>query len=243
MALLFLSPKDQGGPGHPGLCPHCLVQDITIRYNIFRHAPVALAIAGTTSDPPARSCTGPLSRVSVHDVVGEDLSQQNWGQGKDGGRFVWVDTGATCPPVSNVSIRHNTAFPNNHSFLRVDEGNAPQETMPGFVFQDNIVPNARYGVLGNRGQYKPVLDATFGVNTYIFDHNVIQGGGSHPYPPGNFFPIDWASVRFVDFNNGNGGDYHLSERSPYKRAGSDGRDPGADIDLVLSYTSDVAVAK
>jgi hypothetical protein len=243
-ALFFLSPKDQGG-GSFGLCPLCLVQDITARYNIFEHAALGATIAGTTSDPPVSACTGPLVRVSMHDNLFDDVNKATWGHGTDGGWMFYVDTGHTCPPLQNISLRHNTGFPNNQAFMRVDEGNAgpPQETMPGFVFQDNIVPNAVYGVNGALGQYKTVLDAAFGVNAYIFDHNVIQGGGSHPYPAGNFFPVDWATVGFVNYDNGNGGDYHLSGQSPYKGAGSDGKDPGADMDLVMSYTSGVAIVQ
>jgi hypothetical protein len=39
-------------------------------------------------------------------------------------------------------------------------------------------------------------------------------------------------VGFVNYNNGNGGDYHLQASSPYKGKASDGTDPGADIDAV-----------
>jgi hypothetical protein len=52
------------------------------------------------------------------------------------------------------------------------------------------------------------------------------------WPAGNFLPASDTTVQFVNYNNGNGGDYHLAVSSPYKNAGTDGKDPGADIDLV-----------
>jgi hypothetical protein len=46
-------------------------------------------------------------------------------------------------------------------------------------------------------------------------------------------------VQFVNYNNGNGGDYHLLVSSPYKNAGTDGRDLGADVDMIVSETAGV----
>ena len=44
--------------------------------------------------------------------------------------------------------------------------------------------------------------------------------------------METASIQFVDFNGGSGGDYHLLPSSPYKSAGSDGMDLGANIDAI-----------
>ena len=43
----------------------------------------------------------------------------------------------------------------------------------------------------------------------------------------------------MDFNNGNGGNYQLSPTSPFKNAGTDGKDPGADIDGLQTATAGV----
>jgi hypothetical protein len=37
------------------------------------------------------------------------------------------------------------------------------------------------------------------------------------------------SIGFVNYNNGNGGDYHLQSTSKCKNAASDGKDLGADM--------------
>jgi hypothetical protein len=43
------------------------------------------------------------------------------------------------------------------------------------------------------------------------------------------FPESAKDVGFVNFNNGNGGNYELQPNSPYKNKGTDGKDLGADI--------------
>ena len=55
-------------------------------------------------------------------------------------------------------------------------------------------------------------------------------GGETCNPSGGFAGI------FANYNNGSGGDYHLVA-GPYKAAATDGKDLGADIDLVLQNTS------
>ena len=45
-------------------------------------------------------------------------------------------------------------------------------------------------------------------------------------------PAAAAAVQFVNYNGGNGGDYHLQPSSPYKGMGTDGKDLGADVDAV-----------
>jgi hypothetical protein len=41
-------------------------------------------------------------------------------------------------------------------------------------------------------------------------------------------------VRFVNYNGGIGGDYHLQPSSPYKKKGTDGKDLGANVDAINS---------
>jgi hypothetical protein len=59
------------------------------------------------------------------------------------------------------------------------------------------------------------------------------------WPSKNFFPVDDSTIQFTNYNSGNGGDYHLLPSSPYKNAGSDGKDPGADISAVQAAIAGV----
>ena len=80
---------------------------------------------------------------------------------------------------------------------------------------------------------QPLLTFNARWTSYSFTNNVIpvfKGLGS--WPAGNSTPTTWAAVGFVNYNNGNGGDYHLQSTSPYKNAGTDGKDLGADIDAL-----------
>jgi hypothetical protein len=71
----------------------------------------------------------------------------------------------------------------------------------------------------------------------LFVRNVLVGGDPEQYPPDNFFPATWGQVGFMDLT---GGDYRLSGGSPYKGAGTDGEDLGADIEALLVATAGVA---
>jgi hypothetical protein len=62
-------------------------------------------------------------------------------------------------------------------------------------------------------------------------------GASGVWPTGNYFPPDPTAVQFADYGNGNGGDYRLSASSPYKNAGSDGADLGANVDDINQATA------
>jgi hypothetical protein len=89
----------------------------------------------------------------------------------------------------------------------------------------------------------PLLTLAACFNGYGFNHNALIGtSGNYPtstWPTGNFFPASTAAVQFVNYNNGNGGDYRLQASSPYKNAGSDGKDLGADINAIQSAISGV----
>jgi hypothetical protein len=41
-----------------------------------------------------------------------------------------------------------------------------------------------------------------------------------------------STVGFTNYNNGNGGNYQLLSTSPYKNAGTDGLDLGANITMI-----------
>ena len=100
-----------------------------------------------------------------------------------------------------------------------------------------------------------MMERCFGKSWILTNNVIVQTNDSpklpgDPYPQtphcgavktcGQFFPKDWKAVGFVDFRNGDGGDYHLSPSSHYRKAGSDGKDIGADIDAVLAATKGVA---
>jgi hypothetical protein len=69
--------------------------------------------------------------------------------------------------------------------------------------------------------------------TYTFVNNVLAATPpafpSNKWPNGSFFPATVKDVGFVNYNNGNGGNYQLLPNSPYLGKGGGGTDPGANI--------------
>src|SRR5437667_258313 len=99
----------------------------------------------------------------------------------------------------------------------------------GLVFTNNITTSGG----GLNGNTLNTLNASY--PGYLFTKNAMVGGTDNPYPTGNFFPSSYNPG--VGFANYAGADYHLAASSPYKNAGTDGRDLGADIDAVLAATA------
>ena len=123
-----------------------------------------------------------------------------------------------------------------------DFGNATAgPKMPNFVFTNSIVNSGLYPIWGIGGgpsncAYNPsvpsaVLSACFA--PYAFSSNALIGVPSRfppsSWPAGNTQMPNGNSIGFVNYNNGNGGNYALLPSSPYKGKASDGKDLGADI--------------
>jgi hypothetical protein len=118
---------------------------------------------------------------------------------------------------------------------------AANPRMYGFVFTNNMVSTGKYSLWSTGGG--PTSCAYSGTaaekiarcfSTYTFRNNALIGTPlSFPplsWPAGNFFPptTNAAGVALPD-DGGGGVDYELKPGSPYKNAGTDGRDLGADI--------------
>ncbi len=58
------------------------------------------------------------------------------------------------------------------------------------------------------------------------------------WPAGNLFIPDSSGIGFANLGT-EGGDYHLVATSPFKNAGTDGKDLGADVDAVMGHIEGV----
>ena len=124
------------------------------------------------------------------------------------GLLMGMDTGSS----QDVTVDHNTAF----APAGPVQANSTQN---GFAFTNNIA----VGNVINQGNF-PGL---------VFARNVLLDGTASAYPPGNWFPPGTTPV----VNAFSGGDYHLVPGSPYKGAGTDGLDVGANIDALNAATA------
>jgi hypothetical protein len=126
--------------------------------------------------------------------------------------------------TEDVIIDHNTAFQTGSVITAYGVANAR------FVFTNNLMPHNEYGVVGDGTQSGPATIAQY-FPGLSFKKNVIVGGrqwlGSIKK---NFFPASLEEVGFVDLAQG---DFRLSDFSPYKGAGTKGKDVGADIEEII----------
>jgi len=197
---LLLTPRNQGGTA-----PWCITQDITIEMNTFKNIEQGFNILGTDT---------PNVSQRTHRVLIENNIVHVTGSGSDG-RIFGIEGG----PV-DVIIDHNTAF--SAGPMGFSENFTKADT---FYFENNIVTNGSYGFSGtSTGEGLSTLNTYY--TDWTFSNNAIIGGTSGPYPSGNFFPADTVAVGFVNFAGNN---YNLSGASPYKNAGNDGKDIGADM--------------
>jgi hypothetical protein len=202
-AILF-TVRNQDGDS-----PWSAVEDVIFQNNLVQHVASGINILGTDDIHPSQ----PARRIAILNNLFMDVGG-HWGAG----RLFQLLEG-----VSDVRIGHNTALQTDTVIFGGER--TPNEP---FVFENNLVLHNRYGVIGSgTASGKPTLDRYF--PRAVMRRNVFVGGPAASYPADNFFPSSLDSVGFIDRQHG---DYRLAASSPYKRAASDGRDPGADITAV-----------
>jgi len=240
---ILLTPKNQA-IGTSNVCPSCQVTDITIRYVTISHVGGAMQIGNGVSTNGGVPLAG--ERYSIHDVTADDIDPAKY---TGYGTFAQVSMGAGAPVLQYVTINHVTGF-QPRVMLNLGDDITVNPAMNNFVFTNNIVnagtsPTQTTGGGTANCAYRPApltsLPACF--KPYTFSNNaIIATPANFPpstYPSGNYFPPTAAAVGFVNYNNGNGGDYHLQSTSPYKNAGTDGKDLGADIDALQAAIAGV----
>ena len=199
---LLITPRNQSGTA-----PWSATQDIAIRLNNFVNLGQGINISGEDSPNTSQR----TARVLIQDNV----IVVN-GLGGSDGRLFQIIAG----PI-DVTIDHNTGFCTASYGFSENYTKADQ-----FVFQNNMVSNGTYGFIGTNTSNALTTLNTFYTN-WQFTKNAIIAGAASGYPPGNYYPVDSSAVSFV---NAAAGDYQLSASSPYKSAGTDGKDLGANLD-------------
>ncbi len=190
-----------------GKAPWSVVEDVTFENNVVRHTAAGIDVLGRDDSAPS----GRTARIAIRNNLFEDVGGERWG---GGGRLFQILEGAV-----DVVITHNTAFQTGS--IVTAEG----EPDPGFVYRDNITPHNAYGIVGTGVASGLATSAAFFPDG-VLRRNVIVGGSAERYPTDNFFPPTLDAVGFVDRARG---DYRLGPSSPYRHAGSDGTDVGADF--------------
>ena len=201
------------------------IEDVSITNNIIRHVGEGVRICGV-------NCNNTVS-AQGHDLLirnnlFEDVNETTWHH--SGYWIIWTGK------FDDVTISHNTVFQTRNI---VSLSAAPSS---GLVMTDNIAYHNTYGFFGD-GYYGSQALTHFFSSPAVFGGNVIIGAGINRqwyYSDSNvmpdnvdpfWFPATVSDVGFVDFANGN---YRLASNSPYKGAGTDDKDSGADFDAIAA---------
>ena len=201
--------------------PWVVVKDVTFTHNIVQHSSAGIQFRGNDVNYPAQT----LQRILIRDNLFVDIGA--FPMIYNAGRLFQISDGG-----ADYTFDHNTAF---HIEDPLYAQTHAQGYWPatGFSFTNNIAAN-NAGVCGDATGCNVLSTLNTYFSGYVFARTAMTGGTGANYPANNLFPVSWLAVGFVNYS---GGDYHLAPASPYKNAGTDGKDLGADIDAVLAATA------
>jgi hypothetical protein len=183
------------------------------------------------------------ARISIHDDVFDDISPAyNNGVTQNVGVAFQVARGPKSPPLHDITIDHVTMLLQHPQHLMI-LGAPLDDRLTNFVFTNNVVSSPPDLAITGTGPAAPCAksgqtnqqkweDCTW---HGVFAHNILIGA-SGGWPHQNSLDRSLDDVGFVIHNDGRGGDYHLQKSSRHKLSATDGRDPGADVDMVERAT-------
>jgi Putative Ig domain len=232
---VLLTPKNQNG-----LCPLCVVHDVTIRYTTISHVASGFQIGNGASDSGALSLG--MWNVSIHDVVVTDINGSVY---NGAGLLLQESNGNHISVLHDVVINHVTALNNGPKSVMMVVGNKKSDPeMYGFVWSNNIFSggfgiNTTGGGAANCAFHQKsagVLANCFKQSQ--FSHNALIGT-AETWPPENFAPASIAEVKFATSGNEALARYQLQSSSPYAHAATDGKSLGADVEALSAAVAGV----
>ncbi|HXI28859.1 MAG TPA: hypothetical protein VNG89_10555 [Vicinamibacterales bacterium] len=194
-----------------GACPWCQVEDVEFRYNLVRDVAAAIQVLGTDPNHPSRQ----TNNIRIHDNVFDGIDREAWG----GDGYFMLLTNAP----RDIVVDHNTIVV-QAGLVKIARGVSPE-----IRFTNNVATHGTYGIIGTGHGIGNDSIAAFLPGATIA-HNVLAGGKASAYPSDNLFPtLEELQKQFVAFSARS---YQLAPGSAWHRAGSDGRDLGADLSRV-----------
>jgi hypothetical protein len=199
-----------------GRAPWAIIENVSFRYNLVRHASGGVNILGSDNTAPSQTAR----RIVIQHNLFENIEHHQWG-----GSGTFLQVGHS--PI-DVTVDHNTIMQSGNIVTAYGPSRG-NRAIPGFRFTNNLAPHNTYGIFGNG-----MGSGARAIETYFPDgvirSNVLAGGQASRYPAGNFFPsVQQFNADFIDLQNG---DFRLTPRSAYRRAGTDGADLGVNHELL-----------
>lgn len=213
--LVVLTPRNQDGN-----CPWCIVDNVEMSYNIIRQGAQGVQILGEDDHLPSQR----TRTLSIHNNLFYDI-----GRGLESDALKLFQIGHV--PESLV-IDHNTADLRSGSQIYIY---GPLD-FSSLTVTNNLLQMADYGVFGDGPSAGTPTLNTY-ATSWTFRKNTVAGAPAASYPADNFFPTlaQWQG-EFVDYAND---DFHLEPGSPYRGAGTDGKDLGVDLAGLEAATAGV----
>jgi len=228
---ILLTPKNQSAH-----CPLCVVHDITIRYSTISHVGSGFTIGNGLSDSGALS-QGAWNE-SIHDVI---MTHVNAATYNGGGYLFQEANGNEVNPLHDVAIDHVTGITDSHTVAMLVFGNPVNHPLTGFSWTNNIFTAGGSGIITTGGGNSNCAFPEFGggplgkldrcFKPYNFTGNVLIGA-TGPWPKNNYTPASLTDVDFASSNTDLLSSFQLQAASRYKNAGTDGKNPGADVAAV-----------
>jgi hypothetical protein len=212
---LVITVRNQGGRA-----PWSTIEDVVIKNNIVRHASSGINILGTDNERPSREA----SRIHIInnlliDIVADERNDIPYFLQTNGGQYIRVE--------------HNTVQQNGNIIT------AYGDATRSFMFRDNIVQFNQYGIVclidgpacGRENHFCNCFPGgVFRGNVIADNLNVaVTDNAPDKYPTGNYFVSSFQRVGFTNFAQG---DWSLGPTSRTRNKGSDGKNPGADMEAI-----------
>ena len=197
-------------PRNNGNAPWAITSDIDFSGNTLINVGCGFNLMGLDGNHTSLMTEKILIRNNLIGVSGLN--------GANGRAFQFVAGGSDYTIDHNTIINSSPPPKSNVGFAESKRGK-----INNFVFTNNLATSTAWGFFGTG-----VGEGTRPLNTYFsnwtFSKNVLVDRPARDYPAGNFFPAGATAVRFANYAGGN---YTLAMDSPYKNAGTDGTDIGA----------------
>ena len=185
-----------------GKAPWAVIENVSFTNNIVKNSEQGFQLLGKDNLNPSQQSKG----VQITNNLFTGISN----------RFL------TLNGFHDVTLDHNTHFQNGNIMMLHGHPST------GFVYTNNITNRSAsgYGIFGDATGEGNAALARYVPGSSI-RNNVFIGANASQYPPNNRFPSSAAEVKFVDFQGGN---FQLSQQSPFKAAASDRGNPGCHFD-------------
>ena len=232
---ILLTPRNQ----EPNRCPECRVVDVTIRNSRISNVGAGFQIANVRSDVGDYAKDG--GRYSIHNILVENLDGE-----KFRGHGVLFEVMSTRVALHDVSIDHVTGQASRVLFLIGARTSEPKIT--NFTFTNNLLgAGKRQFMVAGGGEascaYRPEVQGPAGVFESCFANSTIAGnviiGGNNKWPAKNTLVKKIADVGFQAAEKDSVTDYRLHPTSRFRKAGTDQKDVGADLDALEAATRGV----